>query len=130
MSTVQSTVRIVSFGYGHDIAPPAHITLDLRLHFRDPHVTPALRYMTADDEIVRETVRTTPGIASLVAATTVAVTAFLEGPTSGDVTVAVGCQGGRHRAPSVALELQEAATRMGYHVTLTHRDLRKDVINR
>src|SRR5579883_2061587 len=29
-------VRITSFGYLHDAAPLAHLTVDLRTHFRDP----------------------------------------------------------------------------------------------
>lgn len=40
----QLQIRIVSFGYGHGYghgnAPDAHLTLDLRTHFRDPHVSP------------------------------------------------------------------------------------------
>ncbi|MEV4872299.1 RapZ C-terminal domain-containing protein, partial [Streptomyces syringium] len=68
MSTVE-TVEIVSFGYLHDEPPTAHLTIDLRHHFRDPHVSPELRYMTAADEPVRAAVLNTPGIPELVAAT-------------------------------------------------------------
>lgn len=42
-----TAVEIVSFGYLHGEPPQAHITLDLRNHFRDPHINPALREMTA-----------------------------------------------------------------------------------
>ncbi|WP_411078493.1 ATPase, partial [Streptomyces sp. cmx-10-25] len=97
------TIEIVSFGYLHDTPPAAHLTIDLRHHFRDPHVSPELRYMTADDEPVRAAVLATPGIRQLVDAITAAVTAFAAGPSAGTVTVASGCAGGRHRAPTVAL---------------------------
>lgn len=53
-------VEIVSFGYLHDAPPAAHLTIDLRQHFRDPHVSPELRFMTADDAPVREAVLNTP----------------------------------------------------------------------
>ncbi|WP_435837479.1 hypothetical protein [Streptomyces chartreusis] len=41
-----SVVEIVSFGYLHAAPPAAHLTIDLRHHFRDQHVSPELRYMT------------------------------------------------------------------------------------
>lgn len=59
-------VRIESFGYLHEAPPAAHLTIDLRHHFKDPHVSPELRYMTAHDELVRTTVLNTPGVADLV----------------------------------------------------------------
>ena len=100
-----ATVTVKSFGYLHGQPPGAHITLDLRSHFRDPHVSPELRHMTADDEPVRLAVLGTPGILPLIDATAAAVLAYLAGPSAGPVTVAVGCAGGRHRAPTVARAL-------------------------
>lgn len=94
-----AVVEIVSFGYLHDAPPAAHLTIDLRHHFRDPHVSPELRYMTADDEPVRTAVLGTPGIRELVEATATAVTAFASGPSAGTVTVADGCAGGGTAPP-------------------------------
>ncbi|WP_108999714.1 RapZ C-terminal domain-containing protein [Streptomyces rishiriensis] len=125
-----STVEIVSFGYLHDAPPDAHLTIDLRHHFRDPHVSPELRYMSADDEPVRNAVMGTPGIAALVAATATAVAAFAAGPSAGTVTVADGCAGGRHRAPTFARALADRLTVAGHTVTVHHRDLGKDVVQR
>lgn len=144
------TVQITSFGYGHpEGAPEAHLTLDLRRHFRDPHVSPQMRYMTAKDALVRETVMGTSGIRELVLATAAAAVAFEAGPSAVETTVAVGCAGGRHRAATVALALAavlsgdiatarelglaEAAAEhqeQPLDVELVHRDLSKDVINR
>jgi RNase adaptor protein for sRNA GlmZ degradation len=92
-----STVKITSFGYLHDAPPQAHVTLDLRAHFRDPHVRPELRHMTARDLAVREAVLGTPGIVGLIGATSTQVRAFRAGPTPGPLMVAVGCAGGRRR---------------------------------
>ncbi|MFI2757412.1 ATPase [Streptomyces echinatus] len=125
-----STVEIVSFGYLHDTPPAAHLTVDLRQHFRDPHVSPELRYMTANDEPVRAAVLATPGIADLVEATAMAVEAFASGPSAGAVTVADGCAGGRHRAPTFAGALAERLTAAGHQVSVRHRDLDKDVVQR
>ncbi len=146
------TITITSFGYLHDAPPPAHLVVDLRHHFRDPHVSPQMRYLTAHDSTVRAAVLNTPGIRPLLASLTVAVDAFLSGPSGGNVTVAVGCAGGRHRAATVALALADLLR--GKHigvncqtfpdldtqadrfagrrldVQLSHRDLDKDVVAR
>ncbi|MER5938900.1 RNase adapter RapZ [Streptomyces sp. NPDC001928] len=125
-----SVVEIVSFGYLHDAPPAAHLTIDLRHHFRDPHVSPELRYMTADDEPVRTAVLNTPGIRDLVEATVTAVAAFASGPSAGTVTVADGCAGGRHRAPAFARALAFRLWAAGHSVTVSHRDMAKDVVQR
>ncbi|MEU2598433.1 RNase adapter RapZ [Streptomyces hirsutus] len=127
---MQTTIEIVSFGYLHAAPPEAHLTIDLRHHFRDPHVSPDLRYMTADDEPVRAAVLATPGIRQLIDAITAAVEAFAVGPSAGPVTVASGCAGGRHRAPTVARALADRLTAAGHHVTVRHRDLHRPVVQR
>ncbi|MGW7521221.1 RapZ C-terminal domain-containing protein [Streptomyces sp. NPDC054796] len=123
-------VEITSFGYLHAVPPAAHLTIDLREHFRDPHVSPELRHMTADDEPVRAAVLATPGITGLVAATADAVAAFASGPSAGTVTVADGCAGGRHRAPAFARELAARLRADGLRVTVRHRDIDKPVVAR
>lgn len=124
-------VQVVSFGYLHGPAPEgAHLTVDLRAHFRDPHVDPALRYLTAEDPEVREAVLATPGIPSLVSALASAVQAYLSGPSAGPVTVAAGCAGGRHRAVAAAVEVARLLRNAGIAVTVTHRDLHRPVIKR
>jgi RNase adaptor protein for sRNA GlmZ degradation len=143
-------VHITSFGYLHGPAPSAHVTLDLREHFRDPHINPKLRYLTAYDAEVRAAVMATPGIKELLTAVVAGVEAFLSGPSgNAPVRIAIGCAGGRHRAGSTALALRAvcsgdtaAATEMGIAdlaqvytsrgliVRLTHRDLHRDVVDR
>ncbi|AOU78484.1 ATPase [Streptomyces albus] len=125
-----AVVEIVSFGYLHEAAPEAHLTVDLRQHFRDPHVSPQLRHMTADDEPVRCAVLGTPGITDLVAATASAVGAFASGPSAGVVRIADGCAGGRHRAPTFARELAVRLLAAGHSVTVTHRDMHRPVVRR
>ncbi|AKA61722.1 RNA binding protein [Streptomyces phage YDN12] len=119
-------IEIISFGYLHGDPPAAHITLDLRHHFRDPHVHTELRYLTAHDTEVQRAVSDTAGIPELLLDTVRMVHAFGKGPTAGTVRVAVGCAGGRHRAASFAMFLGSA---LGTdHVE--HRDLSKPVVDR
>ncbi|MDX3025404.1 RapZ C-terminal domain-containing protein [Streptomyces acidiscabies] len=145
-----ATVEITSFGYLHGEEPEARLKVDLRHHFRDPHVRPELRYLTAHDRAVRDAVMATGGIRDLVAAAAAVVEAFLAGPRQDEpVTLAVGCAGGRHRAASVAIfvfwivsgdveaakeaGVEELAARFAERdldVRLVHRDLDKDVVDR
>ncbi|MFI9327810.1 ATPase [Kitasatospora sp. NPDC052868] len=124
-------IRVVSFGYLHG-APPAGatLTLDLRRHFRDPHVDPALRHQSASDLPVRRTVMATPGIRELITSAALLVDAFDAGPSEAPLTVAVGCAGGRHRAATFAMALARRLGKTGVRVTLTHRDLAKPVVER
>ncbi|NUP15486.1 MAG: ATPase [Streptomyces sp.] len=125
-----ATVEIVSFGYLHDAPPAADLTVDLRRHFRDPHVSPELRYMTADDAPVRAAVLGTPGVRALVQAMAAAVAAFTAGPSASVVTVAAGCAGGRHRAPTFARELAARLVVAGLPVIVRHRDIGQPVVQR
>lgn len=123
-------VRIVSFGYGHGDAPAAHLTLDLRVHFKDPHVRPEMRELTAVHRKVRRAVLGTPGIKALLAATVRMVQAYDAGPSACETLVSVGCVGGRHRSAVAADALARRLRRRGHLVTVEHRDLHLPVIKR
>ncbi|WP_431776468.1 RapZ C-terminal domain-containing protein [Streptomyces cucumeris] len=126
-----SRVEITSFGYLHGAEPDARIKLDLRHHFRDPHVNPELRYLTAHDQAVRDAVMATEGVEQLLQAAEAMVGAYLAGPRQDEpVTVAVGCAGGRHRAATAASVLAERCAARGLDVDLVHRDLAKPVVER
>lgn len=122
-------INIVSFGYGHAPAPEAHLTIDLRQHFRDPHTTPDFRHLTANDEPVRTAVLNTPGITDLIHGIAAAVNAFANAPDTRPITIAAGCTGGRHRAPTFARTLLHRLHADGHSLTIHHRDLDKPVIN-
>ncbi|MFF2749509.1 ATPase [Kitasatospora sp. NPDC058048] len=123
-------IRVVSFGYLHGAPPEATVVLDLRRHFRDPHVDPALRHQTAHDLPVRRAVLATPGIRELIAAAALLADAYDAGPAAAPLTIAVGCAGGRHRAATVAQALAARLRKTGTTVRLTHRDLAKPVVER
>ncbi|MFJ8855183.1 hypothetical protein [Streptomyces sp. NPDC102437] len=152
-------VTVVSVGRLHDgdqdqgewadVLQRATIALDLRAHFRDPHVRADLRQLTAQDQVVRDTVMDTPGVREVLAATALQVQGYLAGPTAAPLTVVTQCAGGRHRAATTAMALRavvagdvEQATAYGLAdaarefiarcltVDLVHRDLDKDVVAR
>ncbi|WP_407697921.1 RapZ C-terminal domain-containing protein [Streptomyces kaniharaensis] len=124
-------IEIISFGYLHGPVPEAELVLDLRKHFKDPHVSPTLRYLTARDQEVRDAVKATPGILQVVAATITMAQSYAMGPgaETSVFRIAVGCVGGRHRAAATAELLQTGLTAAQFDVTtLTHRDLDQPVV--
>ena len=127
-----TVLTITSFGYGHGEPPAATVTVDLRAILRDPHINPALRYMTAHDDEVRATVWRTPGATELLtdlvqlAATLRSLAERTGTPTS----IAIGCAGGRHRAATFAMAIHEFLAKGGKPADLVHRDLHRDVIER
>jgi RNase adaptor protein for sRNA GlmZ degradation len=126
-----AAVTNTSFGYLHN-APPegAHLIIDVRAHFRDPHVDPRLRYLDATDSRLCQAVLETPGTWKLVLAASSAIRAFLDGPGAGEVLVAVGCSGGRHRAPSIATAIGDTLNGWGTAARVQHRDMAKPVVTR
>jgi RNase adaptor protein for sRNA GlmZ degradation len=124
----QAAAVITSFGYRHGAAPDAELTFDVRTRLRDPHVDPALRELTGEDEAVADAVIRTPGAGPLIGAIVAAVRACLQDPGAGPVTVAVGCQGGRHRSAVIAIKVADRLAWAGVPVRLVHRDLRRPVL--
>jgi hypothetical protein len=150
-------VTIVSIGRLHDgqdhphadILQRATIALDLRFAFRDPHINPGLRGLTAHDQAVRDTVMDTPGVREVVAATALQIKGYLHGPTPAPLMVVTQCAGGRHRAATTAMALAsvvsgdvdqareyglavsaQAFTQRRLTVELIHRDLDRPVVDR
>jgi len=128
--TGQTLVQVESFGYGFGPAPRAHLVVDVRDHFRDPHVSPELRQLTATDERVVRAVLDTTGVPLLARSIVLAVGALLIGPSAGPVVVAVGCVGGRHRSPVIAAYVAQALEHGGTRTAVTHRDMGRPVIER
>ena len=150
-------VTVVSIGRLHDgeqseyadVLEHATVAIDLRRHFRDPHIRADLRELTANDKVVVDTVMDTPGVREVLAATALLVLGFLAGPTKAPLTLVTQCAGGRHRAAVTAMALhavlsgdvEEAAVYgladaaqafadRGLVVHLVHRDLDRPVVQR
>ena len=116
-------MRITSFGYLHGDPPPAHITIDSRDLFRDPHIDPAMRQLTGKDQRVIDNVMTQPRAHW----TALHLADILRGLASQgvDVHLAIGCAGGRHRSVVLA---DVIASHLG--MVAQHRDLDKPVVQR
>jgi RNase adaptor protein for sRNA GlmZ degradation len=120
-------ITITSFGYLHSEPPTADVTIDLRDFFRDPHIDPRLKYMSARDQEVVDKVLSTAGVRKSAESLTTVLARLADGA---EVTVALGCAGGRHRAPAISDYAATLLTAGGYQVEVTHRDLDKPVVER
>lgn len=123
-------LRIVSFGYGHSKPRPSCALMFDARHLTDPYLDPALRDLDARDPRVQRAVKRTPGAQALLAAIVTAGYQLLAQAADNEtVTIAVGCGGGRHRAPVLA---SWAAAQMDHldelRVQAVHRDLDEQLL--
>lgn len=116
-------MRIISFGYIHGDPPAAHLTLDVRKLFRDPHIDLAMRNLTGLDHHVCDNVLRQPEALAFVRS--LATMARVLKKISPEATIAIGCAGGRHRSVAIAHALSFMVA-----ATLIHRDINKPVILR
>lgn len=124
-------VELTSFGFGHGQPPAAHLVVDVRDHFTDPHVSPRLRRLDGYDQAVASAVMSTAGIPDLIDSIVAAASAFRRGPQPGPVRIAIGCAGGRHRSVVIAMQVRDrlcADSSTG--VGVRHRDIDRPVITR
>ncbi|MYT20269.1 ATPase [Streptomyces sp. SID7760] len=112
-------LQIVSFGYGHGKPRPTCALMFDARHLIDPYLDPTLRDLDARDPRVQRAVMRTPGAQALLA----------QADDDATVTIAVGCGGGRHRAPVLA---SRAAAHMDHldelRVQAVHRDLDEELL--
>lgn len=122
-----SRITITSFGYLHsnNQPPTADVTIDLRDFFRDPH--PRLKYMSARDGEVVDKVLGTDGVRKFAESLSTVLARLAD---NAEVTAALGCSGGRHRAPAISDYAATLLTACGYQVEVIHRDIDKPVVER
>lgn len=119
------TVSVMSFGFKFGLPMEADLVFDVRF-LPNPHYIPELRHKTGLDAEVRDFVFSYQQTKDFVTKVE-DLLAFLlpsyvdEGKTN--LVIAVGCTGGKHRSVSVARELGEFASKRGYAISVSHRDL-------
>lgn len=118
-------MALISFAYPAGLPREADLVLDARF-LRNPHYDPVLRPLTGLDPAVAAHVEADPDFAAFFNKLTDLLGLLLprfvqEGKKY--ATVAVGCTGGRHRSVHIVEKLAAHLRRLGWRVTVTHREL-------
>jgi len=120
------TVNVVSFGYKNGIPPESDFVFDVRC-LPNPYYEDELRTLTGLDSGVYAYVfrdGTAQGLLDEMARF-VSGAVPLFGHDRTELTVAVGCTGGRHRSVAMAQALADALEKSGVNVSVTHRDMER-----
>ncbi len=117
--------NLESFGYKFGLPLDADLLLDVRF-LNNPFYEPELRLKSGLDKEVRDYVMEDPSAKKFLEK----IEDFIEFliPQYAklgkyQITIAVGCTGGRHRSPAIVEVLKERLEERGYKVVVHHRDI-------
>ncbi|SER48791.1 UPF0042 nucleotide-binding protein [Propionibacterium cyclohexanicum] len=118
-------VQVMSFGYKNGLPMDADMVFDVRF-LPNPHWVPELRPQTGLSKAVSEYVLSRPGaqafLDSFEALFAVVEPGYLrEGKRQ--VTIAIGCTGGKHRSTAISEAAAARLRERGWQVSVLHRDL-------
>ncbi|MEB3238091.1 MAG: RNase adapter RapZ [Candidatus Sericytochromatia bacterium] len=122
-------LTVVSFGFKHGVPLDADLVMDVRF-LPNPHYDPVLRPFTGLDAPVRDFVLGHPVTREFLARF-LEMAEFLiphyraEGKSQ--LTLAIGCTGGRHRSVAMVQRLSSILRESHPHVVETHRDIQHPV---
>ena len=121
-------VTVMSFGFKYGLPLDADHVLDVRF-IPNPYWVTELRHLTGRDEPVAEYVFRQDGAAEFVdgyaALLAPALPAYIE-ELKPNVTIAVGCTGGKHRSVASAERISARLRANGFKVSTQHRDLGRE----
>jgi len=120
-------LNILSFGFKYGQPKEADIVFDVRC-LPNPFYVPALKPLTGLDQEVVDYVMQSEASQGLLRRMQDLVGYSLplyvqEGKSQ--LTIAVGCTGGKHRSITFARKLAEYVQQLGYHPTVQHRDVNR-----
>jgi UPF0042 nucleotide-binding protein len=123
-SDQQLAIEVQSFSYLQGVPPTASLVFDVRF-LPNPYFESELRALAGDDEAVVEWIESYDEVHDAVGRIAELVLFLL--PRYGqelkaEVTIAVGCTGGRHRSVYVAGRLARELEKSGHEVIVHHRD--------
>ncbi len=118
-------VTIMSFGFKNGLPVDADLVFDVRF-LPNPHWVPDLRPKTGLSDDVRDYVLSRPGASEcldeLVRLYTIMRPGYIR-ESKRQVTLAIGCTGGKHRSTAIGEELGRRLRELGASVQVMHRDL-------
>lgn len=122
-------LSVVSFAYRRGLPADSDLVFDVRF-LDNPHYRAALRRLTGRDPKIAAFIAKDQDFIKFFKALTDLLEILLprfDDEGKSDVTIAVGCTGGRHRSVYVSEKLGRWLSARGLAVTVRHRDLDGDV---
>ena len=119
-------VSVFSFGFKHGMPPEADLLIDVRF-LPNPFYDPEMRHLTGKDEKVATFVLENPTTIEFMKAWQRLLDVVMPGYVAegkSRLSIAVGCTGGQHRSVTIAEETARYLEAQGYHVAVSHHDLR------
>ena len=117
-------LTVMSFGFKFGIPPEADLVLDVRC-LPNPFYVPELKHKTGLDQEVVDFVMSHPEAQELLkryeSFLQYALPLYVKEGKS-QLTIAVGCTGGKHRSITFARKIAEYCTTLGYEPGVQHRD--------
>lgn len=121
-------VELASFGFKRGLPRDADMVFDVRF-LPNPYYVPELKHQTGREPAVRDYVLGAPvtqeflnRVGGLLA---FLMPKFIE-EGKNRLLVAVGCTGGMHRSVAIADEIGARLIALGYHVSVSHRDMERE----
>ncbi|SFC28210.1 UPF0042 nucleotide-binding protein [Alkalibacterium subtropicum] len=117
-------VEIVSFGFKYGLPIDADIVMDVRF-LPNPHYIEELRPQTGMDKAVYDYVMQQTETESFYKKFIDLIDFTLPGykkEGKSNVTIAIGCTGGKHRSVALVERIAKQIKADGYHVNVSHRD--------
>lgn len=122
-------INVVSFGFKHGIPLDSDLVFDVRF-LPNPFYIPDLKFHTGLEKNVYDYVmgfeETKVFIDKLIGLLEYLIPLYAEEGKS-QLVISIGCTGGHHRSVTVAENLSKTLKADGHKVTITHRDIRKNV---
>ncbi len=123
------TISVVSFGFKHSMPADADIVMDVRF-LPNPYYVARLRDRTGLERPVREYVlerdETQEFLGRWLDLLDIVVPGYIEEGKQ-HLTIAMGCTGGMHRSVVLVEVTADHLRREGWQVTVSHRDMGRDV---
>ena len=117
-------LTIMSFGFKFGLPPEADLVLDVRC-LPNPFYVPELKHKTGLDQEVVDFVMSHPEAQELLRRyenfLQYALPLYVKEGKS-QLTIAVGCTGGKHRSITFARKIAEYCKQLGYQTGIQHRD--------
>ncbi|AEM74634.1 RNase adapter RapZ [Caldicellulosiruptor acetigenus] len=122
-------ITIMSFGFKYGLPLDADLVFDVRF-IPNPFYVDTLKHRTGKDPEVKEYVLrwdvTKEFLQKLFDLILFLIPNYTE-EGKGQLVIAIGCTGGKHRSVTVAEELKKTIENQGYKVSIFHRDIEKDI---